>query len=70
MLQSDDGSAENLLLVIPRSEVSETLRYLRDGSSGGHLGVTKTLEKVRVRFFCANCPEDVKQLYRKYITCS
>lgn len=58
------------MLVIPRSEVSETLRYLHDGSSGGHLGVTKTLEKVLVRFFCANCPEDVKKLYRKYITCS
>lgn len=37
VLESDDGSAQKMQIVIPRSKVLKALCYLHDGSSGGHL---------------------------------
>ena len=60
-LESDDGSDNRMQLVIPRSRVSEVLGYVHDGTSGGHLGVRKTLQRVRERFYWVNCGDDVRK---------
>jgi hypothetical protein len=48
---SDDGSIFKLLFVIPRSHRELVLKQLHDWKSEAHLGVKKTLHKVRVRYF-------------------
>ncbi|MGX9244301.1 integrase zinc binding domain-containing protein, partial [Pantoea dispersa] len=50
--------------------MSEVLQHLHDGTSGGHFGVKKTLEKVRERFYWVNCKEDVKEWCRKCNLCA
>lgn len=65
-----DESETREQLIIPRSRVPEILRHLHDGAGGGHLGVTKTLQKVRDRFYWVNCKEDVKQWCKKCTVCA
>ena len=35
----------------------------------GHLGVNKSLEKIRKRFYCATCKQDVEHWYKSCKTC-
>lgn len=51
MLESEDGSAKRMQIVVHKNRLSEVLRYLHDGISGGQLGVTKTFQKMRKRFY-------------------
>ncbi|POS82547.1 hypothetical protein EPUL_004988, partial [Erysiphe pulchra] len=69
-LENEEGVAARNQLVIPRSRVPEVLRKLHDGTSGGHFGIKKTLEKVRERFYWVNCKEDVKDWCRKCRLCA
>ncbi|CAF4847895.1 unnamed protein product [Pieris macdunnoughi] len=41
------GDASHLQLVVPRSKVRNILEMFHDGSSGGHLGVKRTLLKIK-----------------------
>ena len=62
-----DGNDAKYLLVVPKSLQRFILSQLHDtGTSGAHLGISKTLNKVKERFFwyglrsdvetwCANC---------------
>lgn len=68
--ENADGTQRKAQMVIPREKVPGVLRELHDGSSGGHFGVHKTLEKVRQRFYWVNYARDVKEWCRKCITCS
>ncbi|KAJ8949008.1 hypothetical protein NQ318_005182, partial [Aromia moschata] len=45
----------------------EVLEEIHNGSTGGHLGVTKTLGKVRERFYWVNCTTDVKEWCKKCV---
>lgn len=40
-----------------------------DSASGGHLGVNKTLEKIRERFYWATCKHDVEDWCRSCKIC-
>ena len=44
--QTEDGRGTRLQLVLPRSLVPDILSALHDAPSAGHLGVTKTVERV------------------------
>ena len=49
--QTEDGRGTRLQLVLPRSLVPDILSALHDAPSAGHLGVTRTVERVRERFY-------------------
>ncbi|UFO01039.1 hypothetical protein LOK48_06560 (plasmid) [Wolbachia endosymbiont of Corcyra cephalonica] len=68
--ESNDGKDITTQVIIPRSKVPSILRHVHDGVSGGHLGVKKTLMKVRHRFYWLNCREDVENWCRKCTTCA
>ncbi|KAJ8950917.1 hypothetical protein NQ318_008355 [Aromia moschata] len=50
VLEKSDGTEERKQLIVPRNRVPEVLEEIHNGSTGGHLGVTKTLGKVRGAF--------------------
>ena len=70
VLESADGTQNRLQLLVPKRRIPEVLRQLHDGTSGGHFGVHKTLEKIRERFYWVNLREDVKDWCRKCTTCA
>jgi hypothetical protein len=45
--ESPNGRSQIAQIVIPRSRVKDVLTELHSGPSGGHLGINKTLNKVR-----------------------
>ncbi|MGG6496149.1 UNVERIFIED_CONTAM: hypothetical protein NY603_24855, partial [Bacteroidetes bacterium 56_B9] len=47
--ESDDGKTSRWQLLLPRSRVAEVLKELHSSPTGGHFGVTKTLNEVRER---------------------
>ena len=49
--QAEDGRGTRLQLVLPHSLVPDILSALHDAPSAGHLGVNKTVERVRERFY-------------------
>ena len=52
-------------IVVPGACVTEVMKLVHDNPTGGHLGVAKTTEKIRERFYWASYKEDVV----KYIRC-
>ena len=55
---------------LPDSLVPKVLHALRDSPSAGHLGVSKTLEKVRRRFYWHGMREDVESHIRRCGPCA
>jgi hypothetical protein len=49
--ESADGPSDIAYTIFPRSRVTDVLTELHGGPSGGHLGVNKTLSKVRQRYY-------------------
>ncbi|KAJ8945577.1 hypothetical protein NQ318_010434 [Aromia moschata] len=45
VLEKSDGTEERKQLIVPRNRVPEVLEEIHNGSTGGHLGVTKTQGK-------------------------
>ncbi|KAJ8951356.1 hypothetical protein NQ318_009292 [Aromia moschata] len=70
VLEKSDGTEERKQLIVPRNRVPEVLEEVHNGSTGGHLGVTKTLGKVRERFYWVNCTTDVKEWCKKCVVCA
>ena len=52
---------KRLQLVLPQQLVTEVLTKLHDDTTGGHLGVKKTLERVRTRFYWVGQRRDVEE---------
>ncbi|KAJ8957953.1 hypothetical protein NQ318_001952 [Aromia moschata] len=69
VLEKSDGTEERKQLIVPRNRVPGVLEEIHNGSTGGHLGVTKTLGKVRERFYWVNCTTDVKEWCKKCVVC-
>ena len=57
-------------ICLPESIVSQVLRALHNDPSSGHLGVSKTLEKVRRRFYWHGMWEDVEMHVRRCVPCA
>lgn len=49
--ESDDGKETKFLLVVPKTLRRFVLSHVHDSTAGAHLGIGKTLFKVRHRFF-------------------
>ena len=68
--ESDNGSQKSTQLVLPRSLVPDALRALHDAPTAGHLGITKTLNKVRARFYSHGWRADVEDWCRQCSKCA
>ena len=68
--ETEDGHGARLQLVLPRSMVPEVLSALHDAPSAGHMGVNKTLERVRERFYWYGQQHDVEDWCRQCQKCS
>ncbi|KAF8791291.1 Transposon Ty3-G Gag-Pol polyprotein like [Argiope bruennichi] len=66
---SDDGKAFRWQLILPKTRVSTVLKELHGSPNGGHFGVTKTLQKVRERFYWNNVRNDVEKWCRTCDPC-
>ena len=62
--ESPDASKSVYELVLPKSERRDVLRDLHEGVTGGHLGETKVLEKLKERFYWPGHVRDVKNWYQ------
>jgi hypothetical protein len=56
-------------MVIPRTSIKEVLTLIHDNPAGGHLGISKTTEKVRERFYWASYKEDIEKHIRCCTAC-
>ena len=68
--ETNDGHGTRLQLVLPRSMVSEVLSALHDAPSAGQPGISKTLERVRERFYWYSQQHDVKDWCQQCKKCS
>ena len=57
-------------LILPKVFRQEVLSQLHNSITGGHLGVNKTLGKVRERFYWVQCRKDVTQWCRNCDLCA
>lgn len=57
-------------LVIPKRQVKNVLLEIHNAPTGGHLGVTKVLEKVRERFYWVGQRRDVEDWCRECELCA
>ena len=55
--------------VMPKNEINLTIAELHNKETAGHLGVDKTLERVKSRFFWINLSRDVKKFVRECHGC-
>ena len=66
---SEDGAESRMLLVVPRELVDEILHLMHDAPFAGHLGVTKTVAKIRERFHWTGLNQDVEDWCRRCELC-
>jgi len=65
-----DGNSSRRQLVVPEALVPDVLKSVHSDVSGGHLGVTKTLAKVRERFYWPACRIDVEDWIQRCSSCN
>jgi hypothetical protein len=68
--ESADGKTKTVQTVIPRSKIMEVLAEMHGGPSGGHLGVNKTIDKVRWRYYWLYMRGDVERWCQQCDTCA
>jgi hypothetical protein len=64
------GRDRHLQLVVPRSLVDAVLTEIHNAPAGGHLGVAKTLDKARKRFYWIGQRKDVEEWCRSCEICA
>jgi hypothetical protein len=67
---SSDGRSKIAQIILPESRVNDLLTELHGGSSGGHLGVNKTFNKVRQRYYWLQARNDVEKWCQQCDTCA
>ena len=68
--ESADGKKKTAQVIVPRSKVDEILTELHGGTSGGHLGANKTLDKIRQRYYWLRLRDDVERWCRQCDVCA
>jgi hypothetical protein len=67
---SADRRTMTAQIVFPWSKVKKVLAKLRGVPLGGHLGVNKTLDKVRQWYYQLNSRSNIERWYQKCDTCT
>jgi hypothetical protein len=57
--EGEDGKKQQLLVVVPLTMTPKILKELHTLKKAVHMGIRKTLTKVRQRYFCAGMSADV-----------
>ena len=57
--ESADGNTTSNLIVVPSLKVNEIMNQSHKEHSGGHLSVTKTVKKLKQRYYWVGCKKDV-----------
>ncbi|GFS98527.1 retrovirus-related Pol polyprotein from transposon 412 [Trichonephila clavipes] len=70
MWESDDGKTFRWRLILLKTRISTVLKEWHGSPIGGHLGVMKTLQKVREHFYWNNARNDVEQCCRTCDPCA
>jgi hypothetical protein len=65
-----DGRSKIAEIILPWNKVNVVLTELHGGSSGGHFGINKTLDKVRKRYYRLQARNDVEKWCRQCDTCA
>ena len=66
---TSDATSQQLL-VVPQSLVPLVIQSLHNGVGGGHLGLTKTLAKIKDRFFWPGMRSDVEDWCQQCSSCA
>jgi hypothetical protein len=67
--ESTDGRKEIAQIIVSRGKVKEILTEIHGGSSGGHFGCNKTIDKIRLRYYWLHLREDVGRWCQQCDTC-
>jgi len=65
-----DSHIPRYAVVVPESLVQEVLRGIHDSPFAGHLGVTRTLDRIRERFYWPGMRESVESHIRECSACA
>jgi transposase InsO family protein len=65
-----EGTSKQLLLVVPKSLVQEVLTGCHDCPTSGHLGISKTLARVKQTFMWHSLRADVTDFVKSCQTCN
>ena len=65
-----DANGSTLQAIVPMSERRNVLQYCHDHKTAGHLGVTKTLSKIRQSYYWPGLQRDVRQYIAGCDTCT
>lgn len=68
--ESDTGDSVRLRLVLPKQFREEVLGELHGGQLSGHLGVHKTMAKVKYRYFWPGMSADIRSFLRSCDLCA
>ncbi|XP_049307227.1 uncharacterized protein LOC125777122 [Bactrocera dorsalis] len=68
--ESEDGKQSRLLIIVPKSMIPKVLKEYHNGPSGGHLGITKTIEKIKQRFYWIGCQDSIAEWISNCVECS
>jgi hypothetical protein len=68
--ESANGRSKVAQMVLPRSKVEDVLTELHGGPSGGHLGVSKTLNKIRQRYYGLQARNGIETWCRQCDVCA
>ena len=68
--EAEAGDTVQWQLVVPKGLRAEILREMHDAKTAGHLGVTKTLGRIKQRFYWYRCSQDVKDWCRRCDSCA
>lgn len=63
------GDSTTWQLILPKALRSEVLYHLHNTVTSGHLGISKTLGRVRERFYWTGCRKDVQRWCRSCYIC-
>ena len=67
--ESTDELSSYLQLVLPASQRPTVVRSLHAGIGSGHLGVNRTIDKARTRFYWPHMADDIEQCVRTCPEC-
>lgn len=68
--ENDTGASYQLLAVIPKSHRKLVMEQLHNSKTAGHLGIKKTLRRVRDRYFWFAMRKDIEEWCKTCLTCN
>lgn len=68
--ETDDGRSVRRQIVMPTQLRQDAMREVHDGPLGAHLGLRKTLAKLKLRFYWCGITADVRSYLRKCSLCA